>query len=186
MFSALVPPHLDGRSTYQHTGRLGRIRRRAEARTRQTAVYFTQPPPRTPFARVLVPGSGMPKPKNAFLKRPHLTQHRAAAARSVHRHTPLRQRACQRDHATGPVSAHRRDGIMLRAAIYERDWHPPCIVRRWLSSSVVHALVRDNRLVAIKTAFARLTKSWRTVRFLEGRHEIIKFRLVPFCSCRTC
>ena len=34
--------------------------------------------------------------------------------------------------------------------------------------------VRDNRrLVAIKTASARLAKSWRTTRFLEGRREII-------------
>ena len=62
---------------------------------------------------------------------------------------------------------------MLRAAIYERDWHPSCIVRRSSSSSVVH--VCDNRrLVAIKTAFVRLTNSWRTARFIEGRHETIK------------
>ena len=91
---------------------------------------------------------------------PDLTQHRAAAARSsLHRHTPPRQ---QRGHATGPVSAHRRDG-MFRAAIYERHWDPACIVRRSSSSSVVHAHVCDNhRLVAtMKTAFAvaRLTKS---------------------------
>ena len=69
--------------------------------------------------------------KNALLKRPHLTtQHRAAATQSVHRHTPPRQRG----HATGPVSAHRRDGI-LRAAIYERGWHPSCMLHR--SSFVV-------------------------------------------------
>ena len=87
------------------TGRLGRIRRRAEARTRQTGVYFTQPPLRTPFARVLVPGSGMPKQKNALLKRPHtsLSQHRTAARRrppggGVHHHTttPPRQRGGRR------------------------------------------------------------------------------------------
>ena len=59
-------------------------------------------------------------------------------------------------HATGPVSAHRRVGV-FRAAIYERDWRPSCIVRRSSSSSVVsgartHCDARDNRhLVAIKT-----------------------------------
>ena len=47
------------------TGRLGRIRRRAEARTHQTGIYFTQPPPLTPFALVLVPGSGMQWWRNA-------------------------------------------------------------------------------------------------------------------------
>ena len=70
---------------------------------------------------------------------------------------------------------------MLRAAIYERHWHPPCIVRRSSSLSVVHAHVRDNhRLVAIKTAFARLAKSWRTTRFLEGRRETIKLYRFQF------
>ena len=43
---------------------VGRIRRRAEGRTGQTGVYFTQPPRRTPFARVLVPGSGATKKKH--------------------------------------------------------------------------------------------------------------------------
>ena len=58
---------------------------------------------------------------------------------------------------------------MLRAAIYERHWHPPCIVRRSSSLSVVHAHVRDNhRLVAIKTAFARLAKPGELQGSLKG------------------
>ena len=91
----------------------------------------------------------------------------------VHRHTTTpRQRGGR--HATRPVSAHRRDG-MFRAPICERDWRPSCIVRRSSSSSVVHAHVRDNRrLVAIKTAFARLTKSDELRGSLQHADEITK------------
>ena len=71
---------------------------------------------------------------------------------------------------------------MFRAPICERDWRPSSVLHR--SSFVVvvsgqwcctHCDTRDNRrLVAIKTAFARLTKSCRTSMFLEGGNEIIK------------
>ena len=46
------------------TGRLiSQIRCPAGRRTPQTGIYFSQPPRRTAIARVLVPGSGVPKPK---------------------------------------------------------------------------------------------------------------------------
>ena len=99
----------------------------------------------------------------------HLTQHqhRAAARRSSPPHDDPSATGRAPRH-TGPVSAHRRDG-MFRAPICERDWRPSCVVRR--SSSVVsgqwctHFDARDNRrLVAIKTAFAR----WRNPDELRG------------------
>ena len=70
-----------------------------------------------------------------FLKRPHTSLRTARPPGRVHRHTTTPQQRGGR-HATGPVSAHRRDG-MFRAPIYERDWRPSCIVRRSSSSSVV-------------------------------------------------
>ena len=115
-----------------HTGRLGRIRHRAEARIHQTAVYF--PRNRRDETRLRgcwFRGAACQNQKNA-LESARTSLSTAAAARSVHRYKPPGQRG----HATGLVSAHRRDG-MLRAAMYERDWHPFCIVCRSSSSSVV-------------------------------------------------
>ena len=66
-----------------------RICWRSRRRTPETGVCFTQPPRRNPIARVLVPGSGTPKQKNALLKLKspaHLTQHRAAARKSAPPH----------------------------------------------------------------------------------------------------
>ena len=141
----------------------------------RNGVYFTQPPRRNPIARVLVPRSGMPKQKNALLKRPHTSLSTARPPGGVDRHTttPRQRGGC---HATGPVSARRRGG-MFRAAIYERDWRPSCIVRRSSSSSIsgqwcTHCDTRGTRrLVAIKTVFARLTKSRRTPRIITARQR---------------
>ena len=78
--------------------------------------------------------------KNALLKRLHLTQHRAAAARSAHRHTPPRQRG----HATGPVSVHRppegrhASSGHIRARLEPALYHSSFVE----SSSVAHAHVR--------------------------------------------
>ena len=131
---------------------------------------FTQPPRRNPAARVLVPGSGMTKPrKRTFLKRPHTSLSTVRPPGGVHRHTTApRQRGGR--HVTEPVSAHRRGG-MFRAPIYHiRARLAPVLYR---SSFVVvvsgqwftHCDTRDNRrLVAIKTAFAR----WRNPGELRG------------------
>ena len=98
----------------------------------------------------------MTKPSKRTFKAPaHLTQHRAAARWSggVHRHTTTpRQRGGR--HATGPVSAHRRDG-MSRAPIHERDWRPSCIVRRSSSSSVVSG---ERTSIRATTAVSSLLK----------------------------
>ena len=73
---------------------------------------------------------------------------------------------------------------MLRAAIYERDWNPPCIIRRSLSRRQwrTHMCVSsDNRrLVAIikPCLLVWRTPGERTERFLdEGRHGMIKLYL---------
>ena len=124
------------RSSHQATRVACQIHRRSCRRTPETGVYFTQPPRRNSIARVLIPGSGMPKQKNALLKRPHTSLSTARPPGGVHCHhttTTPRQRGGR--HATGPVSAHRRDDL-FRAAIYERGWRPSCIVRRSSSSSV--------------------------------------------------
>ena len=127
----------------------------------QTGVYFTQPPRRNPAARVLVPGSGMTKPsKRTFLKRPHTSLSTVRPPGGVHRHTTTpRQRGGR--HATGPVSAHRRDGI-FRAPIYERDWRPSCIVRRSSSSSSEVSGART--AIRVTTAVSSLLK----LRLLVG------------------
>ena len=91
--------------------------------------------------------------------------HPRASDRSggVHRHTTTpRQRGGR--HATGPVSAHRRDG-MFRAPIYERDWRPSCIVCRSSSSSVVRLVSSDARTsMHVTTAVSSLLK----LRLLVG------------------
>ena len=108
--------------------------------------------------------------EQTLLKHPHISLSTARPPGGVHRHTTTpRQRGGR--HATGPVSAHRRDG-MFRAPICERDWRPSCVLHR--SSFVVvvsgqwcctRCDTRDNRrLVAIKTAFAR----WRNPDELRG------------------
>ena len=166
---------------------LCRVRRRSpptNPRNGGTGVYFTQPPRRNPIAQVLVPGSGMSKQQKRILKRPQtsLSTARPPGGSGVHRHTttpPRHQRGGR--HATGAVAAHRRDG-MFRAAMYERDWRPSCIVRRSSSPSVVccgqwctHCDARDNhnhrRLVAIKTAFARSAQYWLTQRAITTRRR---------------
>ena len=80
-----------------YTGLLCQGRRRSRRRTPETGVYFTHPPRRNPIARVLVPGSGVPKQKKRTSKAPeHLTQHRAAARGSAPPHddpSPTGQRA---------------------------------------------------------------------------------------------
>ena len=72
--------------------------------------------------------------KNALLKHPNTSLSTARPPGGVHRHTTTpRQRGGR--HATGPVSAHRRDGTFrtrgpgFRAPIYERDVLAPVLYR---------------------------------------------------------
>ena len=146
-------------SSYENssTKRLGIIRRRAEGRIGQTGVCFAQPPRRSqPHLRGCWQGAGSgerhdeTKTKNELLERPHTSRSTARPPGGVHRHTRTpRQRGGR--HATGPVSAHRRDG-MLRAAIYERDWRPSCIVRRSSLSSVASGAPRTAMRVTTTAA----------------------------------
>ena len=118
------------------------ICRRSHRRTPETGVYFTQPPRRNPIARVLVPGSGMPKhTKKRTLKAPaHLTQHRAAARRSAPPHDdPLANEAGATPRGRYPPTG--------GTAWFERPYTSAIgaclvsfVVRRRRQRSVVHAL----------------------------------------------
>ena len=107
---------------------------------------------------------------HALLKRPHLTQHGAAAARSAHRHTPpRRQRGHATMHATGPVSAHRRGGMLRAAMCHVRARLAPVLCR---SSFVVVAIRQWCTHMCVTTAVSSLFEPrllvWRNPGELRG------------------
>ena len=159
------------------TGRLGRIRRRAEGRTGQTGVYFTQPPRRTPFARVLVPGSGVTKQKKMHFNTPAPTQHHRAKRTTTNNGTrrrrfcPAAGRSARFASRSKHAQVHARE---CRSAAAGRT-HCRLVVGRSVSDA--YATAADSSHVPLRryqTAFARLTKSRRTSRSIDKRDAIIK------------
>ena len=128
-----------------HTGRLGRIRRRAEGRTRQTAVYFPQPPQRNPIARVLVPRSGVSKPKKRTFKAPapHSAP-RGGRPECAPPHAPLPTGPRHGAGIRPPEGRHASSGH-IRARLTPVLYRPSFVVV--VSGS--RAYVRDNRRLVV-------------------------------------
>ena len=118
----------------------------------------------------------MTKQKKRTFKAPaHLTQHRAAARRSAPPHDDPSPTGRAPRHGAGirppeegrhVPSAHIR--ARLAPAVLYRSSFVVVVSGQWCT----HCDTRDNRrLVAIKTAFARLTKAWRTPRAISARRR---------------